>query len=271
MQFDLIIIPQHDKTLFEVSMTTPATYRSVARDLIAAIEKEYPDLAKSGALSEVYKRAKELVTDEATPTLFVSVTEAGAYDASISNYGLSDIAVVVMDETLKDESGLRMTVEHVDGSSYQAAVKMLVPTEAHFDAEAVVKNAVDRSFANGSPTVSGIERAIQEFVEWKSETAGFNGKLVGKVNDAICENGFALYSDYLVDTYGDFKAALLAKAEEFDPSSDYDHNDAFLSAWLERDFSASDTSNVVIAAIYEKGTDSVSDLLDREPENAPSI
>lgn len=128
-------------------MSSPSTYRSVVHNLIAVIEKQYgnnlsEDLDGAlGSVAEVYRQAKSLVTDEPTPAMFISLAEGGIYAASITNSGLRDVEVFVVDETNNDRDGTLASITHVEGTVFSARVKKLLPSAVQFDAARVMEVA----------------------------------------------------------------------------------------------------------------------------------
>ncbi len=259
-------------------MTNPATYRSVVHDLVALIENQYGDrISKEtldsalGIYADVYRQAKSLTTDEPTPTMFVSMGEGGAYNASITNSGLSDITVVVVDETKYDKDGTLLSISRDDGTVFSAKVKMLIPNATEFDADRVLEVAKREPVSNSLPFYSGIELAINTFLQWKEDSRPDHYKLLKTASDAISEHGFDAYSDYLLDALVEFKAGMLARAKKREPLCDEAANEVKLMAWMKETFSDDEPEMAIAAAVYERGIDRVMESFETKPVSGPSI
>jgi hypothetical protein len=259
-------------------MSSQPTYRSVVQNLVAALEKEHGDNlsgwgidAALGSLADVYRQAKALTTDEQAPTMFITREPDGRHDASIANAGLSDITVVVVDKTIFDKDGPLISIGSDDGMVFSATVKMVQPSPTNFDTEKVLDVAKREPYRNGVPVFTGMERSINQFLQWKKDSRPFHLDILQKACNAISEHGFEAYSDVFTDGFDRFKASLLKKAKQHEPGSDEDVNEARMKGWLNESFSVEDTENAVVVAIYELGMDRVQEALEVEPSNSPSI
>jgi hypothetical protein len=259
-------------------MSTPNTYRSVVQNLVAALEKEHGGNlsgwgidAALGPLADVYRQAKTLTTDEQAPTVFITRDTDGRHDASIANDGLADVNVIVVDKTIFDKDGSLISITHEDGTVFSATVKMIEPSPTNFDVEKVIDVAKREPYRNGAPAISGMDRAIDQFLRWKNDSRPYHLNILQKANEAISEHGIEAYGDVLVEGYDRFKAALLKKAKQYEPGSSETDNEAKMNGWLDANFSVEGVENSVVVAIYELGLDRVQESIEAEPVKGPSI
>lgn len=262
----------------ESPMTAPSTYRSVVHDLVSLIEQQYGNrLADEtlesalGPFADLYRQAKALTTEERASTVFVSRGPDGIHDASILNTGLSDVSVVVVDETISDKSGPLISIGRDDGTVFSATVKMVIPSPTDFDTDRVLEYAKREPFSNGRQVLSGVERAIATFTRWKKDSRADHYKLLKTANDAISEHGMDAYLDYLSDAVVSFKAGLLSRAKKLEPNLDESSTEAKLQAWMKEVFGPDKAEMAIAAAVYERGVDRVLEVFETEPTMSPSI
>lgn len=256
-----------------MSACTP-TYRSVVHNLVASIESRYAEAIEQGKLDEalgpfadVYNQAKVLTENETSPTMFISIAEGGIYDASITNSGLSDISVVVVDETNYDRHGSLMSVGHEDGTVFSARVKRLLPTAVHFDTERVLEVAEKHSYQNGIPISVGLTQAIINLQNWTQGTRPYLTNFLSMAEDLISDGNADTFADFLKEAGNEFKTTLLAKIEEVASPSDAAMNESRLEEWLNDNFTLEETGNAVLAAIYVKGFAGVQEAFDASQSN----
>jgi hypothetical protein len=259
-------------------MSSQPTYRSVVQNLVAALEKEHGDNlsgwgidAALGSLADVYRQAKALTADERASTVFITREADGRHDASITNIGLGDVTVVVVDKTIFDKDGSLISIAHEDGTVFSATVKMIEPSPTDFDTDKVVDVAKREPYRKGVAVFTGMEHSINQFLQWKKDSRPYHFDILRKADEAISEHGFEAFSDVFTDGFDRFKASLLKKARQHEPDSDEAVNEEKMNGWLNESFSVEDPENAVVVAIYELGMDRVQEALEVEPSNSPSI
>jgi hypothetical protein len=258
-------------------MSDQTTYRSIVRDMIAAIEKEHGDKlegwgigAALGELGDVYRQAKALMTDERANTVFVTREADGRHDASINNSALSDLKVVFVDKTIFDKDGSLISITRDDSTVFSATVKMVIPSATDFDTGKVFEVAQRDPYSKGLPALSGMERSIAKFMEWSKDIPNHQ-KLLMTASEAINEHGFDAYSDYLTDAIVEFKAGMMVRAQKADPENDPAIHEQQLLDWLSKAHVSETTGVAIAAAVYERGMDKVMETFETAPTRGPTI
>lgn len=259
-------------------MSSQPTYRSVVFNLVEAIEKQHggplPDdqlAALLGPLDGVYRDAKALAAEDTVPRLFVSYAQGGAYAASATDPGLSDVELVVVDQTGADKSGDLMSVTHADGTVFSAWVKTLVQSPVHFDTGKVLSGAKWNRYKQGEPYYSGMDSAIVSFMEWRDENRRANDSVLRAGVEAIQENGAETYEAFIADVMAEFKMALLSVAKDIEPDDDLKVSENRLETWVNEKFRWIESEMVISAAIYVRGIESVEEAFSVGQGTAPSM